>query len=147
MQSVILIESSKKMKISKVFHHWRQYMTLNNGAVAVALLIALSWLWGTVVTLQKNFVLQQQVGALDQQVQIAEIENTNLGFQRQYFKSSEYLELAAREKLGKAAPGEKLIILPPTVKSPAASVPAPATSVEASNFQQWMRFFFGKNAS
>lgn len=136
------------MKKLKIPYHWRHYLTLNNGAVVVASLIALSWLWGTVTTLQKNFTLQQQVDELDQQVQISEIQNDNLKFQQQYYKSNEYLELAAREKLNKAAPGEKLILLPesPTAR-PMDPVSVSEADIEPSNFEQWMRFFFGRNGS
>lgn len=135
------------MKHIKTIYHLRRYATLNNAAVAVAALIALSWLWGTVTTLQKNFSLQQEVDSLDQDVQIAELQNDSLRFQQQYLRSDEYLELAAREKLGKAAPGEKVIILPETPEIDDVS-PSSATPVtEPSNFQQWMRFFFGRQPS
>lgn len=136
------------MKITKLIHRLRHYATLNNGAIIVAALIALSWLWGTVVTLQKNFVLQQEVDALDERIQISEIENANLGFQRQYYKSNEYLELAARDKLGKATPGEKLIILPPVPEAPKTEeTDTVSPVVEPSNLEQWMRFFFGRQSS
>lgn len=126
-------------------YHLRRYVTLNNAAIAIAGLIALSWLWGTVVTLQKNFTLQQQVDALDQDVQIAELQNGSLEFQQQYLRSDEYLELAAREKLGRVAPGEKVIILPEVPETSASEQRTTVPTVEPSNFQQWMRFFFGNN--
>lgn len=141
------VEKLEKMKKLKIPYHWRNYLTLNNAAVVVAFLIALSWLWGTVTTLQKNFTLQQQVDDLDQQVQISEIQNANLAFQQQYYKSNEYLELAAREKLNKAAPGEKLILLPESPQTVTQQTTTPIANVEPSNFAQWMRFFFGKNGS
>lgn len=138
------------MKFPKLPHHWRHYVTLQNGAVALALLIALSWSWGTVTTLQRNFSLQQQVDTLDQEAELSSLQNDNLKFQQNYLRSNEYLELSARELLGKSAPGEKVVILPDSsdVKDTAGQAKNPLTPVERpSNFSQWMQFFFGdKNA-
>ena len=135
------------MTIKHIIHQIRPYLRLNNLTLIVAALVALSWLWGTVTTLQKNFVLQQEVDVLDQQIQIAEIESATLGFQQQYYESNEYLELQARAKLNKALPGEKLVILPLTPRP----APAPETGdvsepIAPSNFQQWMRFLFGQQS-
>jgi cell division protein FtsB len=133
------------MTIQHLLHQLRPYVRLNNVTLVVAALVALSWLWGTVTTLQKNFVLQQEVDALDQQIQIAEIESATLGFQQQYYRSNEYLELQARAKLNKALPGEKLVILPLTPRPAPTPVKAPIAATTApSNFQQWMRFLFGQ---
>lgn len=130
-------------------HSWRHYMTIQNGAVALGLLIALSWSWGTVSTLQKNFQLQQEVDALEQEVQLADLQNQNLKFQQNYLRSNEFLELTAREKLGKAARGEKLVILPDSSgvqDQQTAKTPAKVTE-QSSNVAQWMRFFFGNKQS
>lgn len=133
------------MKWFSLPHHWRSYVTLQNGAVALGLLIALSWSWGTVSTLQKNFELQQQVDTLDQEVALADLQNQNLKFQQNYLRSNEFLEISAREKLGKVAPGEKLIILPDSsglIDKVAVTKKTPVSDVRPSNFSQWMQFFF-----
>ena len=110
----------------------------------MALLIALGWLWGTVGSLQKNFLLQQQVDAYDQEIELLKLENQTLGFQSKYYASDEYIELSARERLNKALPGEHLVNLPPqpVVENPTSSSYVPAAS--SSNFEQWVRFFFGR---
>ena len=132
-----------------LLHRYRHYLTIQNGTIIVAFLISMGWVWGTVQTLQKNFTYQQQVDALTQNVELERLRNENLKFQQQYFRSEEFLELSARQRLGKAAPGEKLIILPDsrnivdTVKPSADARPA---TVRASNLSQWVRFFFGDKA-
>jgi len=134
------------MNIPRPSHPWRHYVTIQNGALALALLIALSWSWGTVSTLQKNFALQQEVDALQQEVELADLQNQNLKFQQNYLRSNEFLELAVREKLDKAARGEKLVILPDSsgVKDQDTQAKAPVRQAEeSSNFSQWMQFFFG----
>ena len=129
------------MKLS--YQHLKHQLTIQNGAVVIALLIAVGWVWGTVTTLQQNFKFQQQVDELDQEIKLMKLQNENLAFQERYLKSDEFLELSARQRLSKAAPGEHLVILPSssdikdTVKS------TTTKTVEPSNFSQWMTFFFG----
>jgi cell division protein FtsB len=134
------------MQLPRPSHHWRTLMTTQNGAIALGLLIALSWSWGTVSTLQKNFELQQRVDTLDQEVELADLQNQNLKFQQNYLRSNEFLELTAREKLGKAAKGEKVVVLPDSssVQDDATQKQTPVRAVErSSNVAQWMQFFFG----
>jgi cell division protein FtsB len=126
----------------------RQYATIQNGTIVVAFLIATGWMWGTVQTLQKNFGYQQQVDTLNQQVELEQLRNQNLKFQQQYYSSDEYLELSARQRLNKANPGEKLIILPDsrTVVDKATSRTV-AVAPKPSNLAQWLQFFFGQKHS
>lgn len=136
-----------------MFHHltnrYRHYMTIQNGTIVLAFIIALGWVWGTVQTLQKNFTYQQEVDALTQNVELEKLRNENLQFQQQYYKSDEFLELSARQRLGKASPGEKLIILPDSrsIVDKTAEPGEVPVAPKASNFSQWMRFFFGDKAS
>jgi cell division protein FtsB len=126
------------------FAHLRRYVTIQNGALALALLITLSWVVSTVVTLKNNFMYQQQVDQSNQQVQVLQLKNQNLKYQQAYLKSDEFLELSARDRLGKAAPGEHLVILPSSDKIIDKQTAAPTASREqASDFAQWMQFFFG----
>lgn len=127
----------------------QRHATLNNGVLAVALLIGLSLAWNTAEAIQRNFRYQQQADALSQYIAVQELENKSLALQNKYYQSPEYMELSARERLGKAAPGESVINLPPnTVK------PAPETELQTqetpitarSNFAQWMFFLFGKKS-
>lgn len=131
-----------------LLQHWRHYATIQNGALALGLLIAVSWVWGTVGTLNRNFQLQQQVDLLDQQTELAKLQNQNLAYQKNYYNSSEYLELSAREILGKVAPGERVILLPDSsgITDTLETTPQVSVSVtKQSNFKQWMQFFFGNN--
>jgi cell division protein FtsB len=124
---------------------YRHYLSIQNGTIVLAFVIALGWMWGTVQTLQKNFTYQQQVDSLTENVELEKLRNQNLEFQQRYFKSDEFLELSARQRLGKANPGEKLIILPDSrgIVDASGQPVEQAPIVRASNFSQWMRFFFG----
>lgn len=125
----------------------RGYATLNNGVLVVAILIASTWVWSTVEAIQHNFTLQQQVDALAQQIAVEELQNKTLQLQKSYYASDQYLELSARERLGVANPGEKLLVLPPNTVKPLSQTAMPANETPVttrSNFAQWMYFLFGK---
>lgn len=132
------------MDISHLYRITRSHVTLNNSVLVVALLIVLGSIWNTVMTLQKNFILQQKVDLLEQQIKVAKLEVETLQLQQQYLGSREYQELVAREKLGKAAPGEKVINLPALPEDPQKKVVTSMTQPKLSNFQKWMQFFFGR---
>ena len=131
-------------------HHLRlrikHFYTLDNIVLTVAVLIAMGWVWGTMESLQNNFRLQAQVNNLRAQVEQDKLKAENLALENQYFASSEYLELEARERLGKAAPGEHMLLLPEnTVSDTQTSSPQAAPNqATTSNFQAWLNFFFGK---
>lgn len=127
--------------------HLRELLTLNNVVLLAALLLAVSWVWGTMEALQKNYTLQQTVDRTAQEVELLDIERQMLEFEKQYYESDEYLELAARARLNKAAVGEKVLILPEnTVKDEVYQehIVTSAPAEPPSNFSQWMNFFFSK---
>lgn len=129
-----------------MFKRIKPYLNLNNSVLAIALLVAVSWIWGTVEAIQRNFALQQQVDTLTQELSFHELENETLIFQQKYYQTDEYLELSAREHLNKSAEGEKVLILPPnTVKLASDETAEPAITPirERSNFDQWSYFLFG----
>ena len=133
------------MNLSHLYHIARRHATLNNGVLLLAGVIVIASIWNTLETLQRNFRLQQKVDTLTQEIAVAKLEAETLELQQQYYKSAEYIELTARAKLGKAMPGEKVIILPSSPKSkPAPSNTATVTRPTKSNFDKWMQFFFGR---
>ncbi|PLS82017.1 hypothetical protein CYG49_00045 [Candidatus Saccharibacteria bacterium] len=131
------------MLLKQARHFMRMHATMENGVLLVAALIAASLLWNTVNSLQRNFQLQQQVDLTKQENELIALENDTLEFQKRYYQSSEYMELMAREKLNKIAPGERVIILPPAPEAEAERA-ARAPRQERTNFEQWLYFFFGE---
>ncbi|MEO5691107.1 MAG: hypothetical protein ABIQ64_02885 [Candidatus Saccharimonadales bacterium] len=132
------------MDIAHLIRITRRHLTLNNSVLIVAMIIVVASIWNTMLTLQRNFILQQKVNNLEQELLLTQLEVDTLRLQQQYLQSAEYQELTARAKLGKSAPGEKVVNLPPLPKvdnEPSVLTP---TLDESSNFQKWMRFFFGR---
>ena len=131
------------MDIPHLYRLAKRHLTLNNGVLAVALLLITMGVWSTIGTLQKNFVLQQKVDSLDRDIELAALERDTLKLQQQYFRSGEYIELVARRSLGLARSGEKLVVLPKAPPEPIAK-PLVTATVSPSNLDLWYQFFFGR---
>jgi cell division protein FtsB len=134
-------------------HYWRIYGTMNNIVVVVALVIAASWAWGSVMVMQRNFALQKDADEQQRQLELTQLEVETLKYQQNYYSSDEYKDLAARTYLGLASPGEKVLILPPnsaSVKDEAvrlATKPVVVTKNTArNNIDQWINFLAGNSA-
>lgn len=136
---------SKLPSLGHLVNRYRHLLTIQNAGLAIAFVVALSWVWGAVVTLQKNYQHQQQVDINTQKIAVLKLQNQNYQFQQAYFKSDEFLELSARQKLGLALPGEKLVILPSSedITDTVQTATAPVTTEQEDNFSQWLQFFFG----
>lgn len=136
------------MSYQSIIRQIKAHATLENGVLVLALLIAFGWVWNTIEAIQRNFKLQQQVDSLQQEIAVNELQNKTRAFQNQYYSSAEYLELSARERLNKVAPGEKVVILPPNTVHSKADIETPSGDQQPitsrSNFEQWMYFLFGR---
>ena len=123
----------------------RDYLTVNNIVIVAAALLAISWAWGSIESMQQNYELQRAVDNKKQQLEVEKLKVALLSYEAKYYESEEYQELAVRQRLGKGIPGEKQLIIPSTdTTNPAQNT---ATNPQpVSNFQQWMNFLFGGNA-
>ena len=130
---------------------WKNIFELNQIVQVFGILIAISLIWNTIGVVQKNYGLQAQVDKLVDEIAILELKNQQLNYDIEYFKTDEYLELAAREKFNKKAPGERVVALPPSdIADPlpeeeqAKLIPKPQYE---ENLGQWLYFLFGKEPS
>lgn len=85
---------------------------VRNVALYIFALIVLAITWSTIKTIQNNYDLQKQISVLKQQNDILALQNNNQRLQNQYYQTDAYQELAARQNLGLAAPGEKILLVP-----------------------------------
>ena len=131
-----------KLKLKRLIYRIQHdYLTLNNVVIAVAILIAMSWAWGSIESMQKNYELQRSIDNKRQQVEIEKLQVALLEYESKY-----YQELTVRQRTGKGLPGEKQLITPSTDSAISAQNPAPRQTRTDSNFQQWMNFLFGGNS-
>jgi len=143
----------KQINLQKWLYHVKhRYWNLNNAAMAVAIVVAIGWAWGSIATMQRNFRLQKRIDDSKRQLEITKLEVATLEYQQNYYRSDEYKDLSAREHLRLAGPGEKVLILPDnsaTAKNYDASIINKPVNDEAppSNLEQWGRFLFGQAAN
>jgi hypothetical protein len=141
----------KKINIRRIYYHIRhRFLTMNNIVIAIAFMIGLSWAWGSIGMMQRNYGLQKEVDTKARNLKLAELETQNLKYEQRYYQSSEYQELEVRKRLGLANPGEHVLILPPNTQQAKAADAVVVnklirTSEPTSDFQQWMNFLFGGN--
>ena len=130
------------------YHKYQHLATIQNISLVIAGVIAASWIWGSVATLQKNYAYQREVDENAYTIELMKLQNKNYEYMQAYYRSDEFLELSAREQLGLAKPGEKLVLLPSSehiTDTTASSQPAlPATADTESNASKWFQLLFGK---
>lgn len=123
----------------------KKYLTLNNIVLIAAALLAGSWALGAIGVLNRNYDLQRQVDQANLDNQVIALQNQNLQLEQAYYQTDEFLELQARALLGKAKPGEHLVILPRTAAPTTSNVSAAAATPTGSNLDQWTEFLFGRH--
>ncbi len=136
-----------KINIRRIIYRLRHdYFTLNNLVVVAALMVAAGWAWGSIGYMQRNYSLQRELDASKRELQLVELQVQNLEFEKKYHQTEEFQELAARDRLGLAMPGESVLILPPNTvqeESGDAGSGASLAPVAPSNVRQWVNFLFG----
>jgi cell division protein FtsB len=126
--------------------NFRQLLESAQLSVIIAAIIGVSLIWSTIKAVQRNYELQGQVDALEEEIAVLELENQNLKLGIEYYKTDTFLELEARQKFNKAAPGEGVLLLPKDGDGPEAEQDLSDTQEEEkSNFEQWKYFLFGRN--
>lgn len=120
------------------------------------LLIVLAIAWSGVKTVQTNYELQKEISTLRQQNDVIRLQNENSELQNKYYETDQYLELAARQDFGLAAPGEQVFLIPkdvalkyidPKLTQQVQSKPDEDTrSKYQKNWDQWRDFLLGRKA-
>lgn len=145
-----MLEKIKNYKNSNLLEHLQDVRVL--GLIAFTV-IALLVTWSGIKVVQTNYDLQKQISAMQQENDVQKLENSNLALSNQFLETDTYLELVARKQYSKAAPGEKLLIVPESVaydhvpELPKAEPEGPATVEESGpwyerNFNAWLDFIF-----
>ncbi len=120
----------------------QQLVDVRNIGLYIFSIIVLAISWSGVKTVQSNYELQKKISELNQQNEVLKLQNENADLQNKYLNTNEYLDISARQNLGLAAPGEKVLIVPKNValkyvdqtltpKNSAASGAKPQTTVRA----------------
>ena len=141
---MILNVNDLKTKTRRAKYYFsNDILTLSNIIMGSVIVVSIVWVWGSISAMEKNYAIQKKLELKQRQALIEEINYQTLQYEQKYLKSSEYQELAVREKLGLALPGEHVLVLP---KYPEEKKKQQTETSKQSNFTQWMNFIFGGNA-
>lgn len=148
--------------MAKIDNFWnptrlKQITDVRNVGFYVFAVVVLAIAWSGVKTVQNNYELQREISILKQQNEVLRLSNQNTGLESQFYETDQYLELAARQNLGLAAPGETVLLVPKSVamKHINAALTPPSSEAEnsdttaskskfAQNFQDWRDFLLGR---
>ena len=68
---------------------WFNYANFNGLVLLLAIIIAVSWVMGTMSTIQTNFSAQRALDERKQQLRLAQLEVETLKYEQNYYKSDE----------------------------------------------------------
>lgn len=147
-----MLKKIKTINFRSYVNYLRDVRSLGLAAFAVIVLLVT---WSGINVIQTNYELQKKISSLEQEVNLGELENSNRKLRNEYLQSDDYLELQARRQFGKAAPGEKLLVIPRAVALSHSVAPLPETGGEAKqppakpfyqrNFEAWTAFLFRRS--
>ena len=119
------------------------------------LVILLLVSWSGVKAIEANYGLQKQMSALKQENDVKKLANENLKLENDYYNTSQYLDVSARQDFGLAAPGETVLNVPRevalsfTIDLPKTKQGGDESKVSMPayqrNFQAWMDFLFHRH--
>ncbi|HET9721884.1 MAG TPA: septum formation initiator family protein [Candidatus Saccharimonadales bacterium] len=93
----------------------KQLLDVRNIGLYIFGVIVVAIAWSSAKAVQNNYQLQRQIATLQQQNTVLQLQNDNTKLQNKYYQTDQYLDLSARQNLGLAAPGEKVLIVPKSV--------------------------------
>ncbi len=140
--------------IQQTLHFIRRLTDMRFLGQVIFVIIILLVSWSTAKAIQQNYDIQKQVASKQKENDVQKLKNENLKIKNKYLETDEYLELTARRRLGKAAPGETLVIISKevalrnTVESsikPDEQIQQEADETKPTyqrNLEAWSRFFF-----
>jgi cell division protein FtsB len=153
--SVSMLDKIKNLSTSKKF---KQLTDVRNLGLYLFGIIVLAITWSSAKTVQNNYDLQKKISKLQQENTVLSLQNQNIGLQNEYYKTDQYLELSARQNLGLAAPGEKVMLVPQLTSlkyvnknlddQPAAARPTIDNRPKyIKNLETWRDFLLGRKSS
>ncbi|MCL5113360.1 MAG: septum formation initiator family protein [Patescibacteria group bacterium] len=143
-----------ELKVSQAIEYTkkliRKFSDVRFSSQVIFLILVILVFWSGVRSIQQNYQLQKQINQINQQNLILKLQNSNIALLNNYYKSSQYQEIIARENLGLGYSGETEILVPDTIALKYDPNPVSANSKKKiatnnSNFAEWMNFFFGKH--
>ena len=141
----------------KLFDYQDYFRDVRMVGMVVFVVIVLLISWSGIKTIDTNYGLQREISRMEQQNDVQKLTNQNLKLQNDYFNTRQYLDIAARQNFGLAAPGETVLAvskqvalahtvdLPDIEKEQVAKTEAKQPAYQR-NFQAWINFFLHRHS-
>lgn len=94
---------------------------------------------------QKKYQIQKEVAKLQKEIEAIESKNFKLSELLEFYKTSEYRELKARELLNLQKEGEFAVVLPYQEEASSTVGEVVGGERRESNLKKWRQYFFGKS--
>ncbi len=123
----------------------RDFFTLENIVLSLAIVLCLVWTYQSIVAMSRNWRLAEVLITEKKELELLSVEVEAAELENEYYKTNEYQELMARKILDKKLSGENMVILPDNSeeaknKHKVAKVEKQEKSY--SNFEKWMMYLF-----
>ena len=123
----------------------RDFFTLENIVLSLAIVLCLVWTYQSIVAMSRNWKLSETLITEKKELELLNVEVEAAELENEYYKTNEYQELMARKILDKKLSGENMVILPDNSeeaknKHKVAKVEKQEKSY--SNFEKWMMYLF-----
>ena len=123
----------------------RDFFTLENIVLSLAIVLCLVWTYQSIVAMSRNWRLAEVLITEEKELELLSVEVEAAELENEYYKTNEYQELMARKILDKKLSGENMVILPDNSeeaknKHKVAKVEKQEKSY--SNFEKWMMYLF-----
>ena len=123
----------------------RDFFTLENIVLSLAIVLCLVWTYQSIVAMSRNWRLAEVLITEKKELELLNVEVEAAELENEYYKTNEYQELMARKILDKKLSGENMVILPDNSeeaknKHKVAKVEKQEKSY--SNFEKWMMYLF-----
>src|SRR5690554_4217811 len=109
------METKNKSLFEKAYDFALQFRDVRAVGLVLFLIIVLLVSWSGIKVIDTNYRLQKDISRMEQQNQVSRLTNANLKLQNEYYQTDQYLDIAARQDFGLAAPGETVLNVPVNV--------------------------------
>ena len=123
----------------------RDFFTLENVVLSLAIILCLVWTYQSVAAMSRNWKLSETLITEKKELELLNIEVEATELENEYYKTEEYQELMARKLLDKKLSGENMVVMPDNTeiaKEKHKTEKVEKIEKEYSNFEKWVMYLF-----
>jgi cell division protein FtsB len=152
------MKTENKHRLEAIYDYILQFRDVRAVGLVMFLVIVLLISWSGVKVIDTNYTLQKEISRLEQQNQVKKLGNENMKLENQYYQTDQYLEIAARQNFGMAAPGETVLNVPqqvalahtvdvPDIEQAEVQKTRSRQPAYQRNFQAWINFLLHRQST